>query len=86
MRQPSPTPIQSIAPRSGRIKLASLHLPRDESRGLDEFGPASVAEGEDEGEAVVLGQRGLGLLQLFLDELRQTPDLADGFEADVVLV
>jgi hypothetical protein len=45
-----------------------------------------VAERQHEREPVVSRQRGPRLLELLLHGFRQTPDLANGFEPDVVAV
>ena len=46
----------------------------------DDLGASPIAQGDDEGEAVVLGQGGPGLGQLLLDEFGESPDLPDRLE------
>ena len=48
------------------VELASFHIGGDAAHGIYDLSTATVAQCEDEREAVVLGERGAGLLELLL--------------------
>ena len=69
-----------------RIKLALLYLGRNAAHGFDNFGPSAIAEREDQGQPVVMGQGRAGFLKLLLHKLRQAVNLAHHFQLHVVTI
>ena len=71
---------------SAGFKLAALHLLGDAPDGIHDFNPAAVAQRHDERQAVVLGKRRDGFLEMLLHVFRQALNLADDFEPHIVFV
>ena len=69
-----------------RIELAAFHLFADTADGVHDFNAAAIAQRHHQREAVVFGKCRDGFLEMFLHVFRQAVNLADDFEADVVLV
>ena len=69
-----------------RVELAALHLLADAADGIHDFNPAAVAQRHHQRQAVVLGKRRDGFLEMLLHIFRQPVNLADDFEVDIALV
>src|ERR1035437_8676840 len=69
-----------------RVELAALHFLADSADGIHDFNAAAVAQRHDQRQAIVLGKCRDGFLEMLLHVFRQAINLANDFEADVVLV